>query len=111
MGTSFWETREERNENRLAIWIATFEPDAKRDWEDMQGRDKEEVAGFLEGAKRLWQRSDASSQRAITIRAQQVGLSPQQYLAVFLTHLPDLDIVEEKAETMAYLIREQENLN
>jgi hypothetical protein len=111
METSLWETREERNNNRFAIWIETFEPDAKRDWEDMQGQDKEEVATLLEGAKHLWKRSDATSQRTIATRAQKVGLSPKEYLAVFLAHLPDLDAVEEQAETMVYLARDQQDLN
>jgi hypothetical protein len=110
MTTSLWEAREQRINNRFAIWVATFESDAKRDWEDMQGRDEEEVASLLEVAKRLWKRSDATSQDTIATRAQKVGLSPKEYLAVFLAHLPDIDAVEEKAETMAYLVQEQEDL-
>ena len=47
MATSLWEAREQRSNNRFTIWIATFESDAKRDWEDMQGRD-EEGSGSLE---------------------------------------------------------------
>ncbi len=111
MGTALWDTREERINDRFAIWIETFESDAKRDWEDMQGRDEQEVASLLQEAKRLWKRSDATAQRTIATRAQQVGLSPTEYLAVFLTHLLDLDAMEEKAEIMAYLAREQEDLN
>jgi hypothetical protein len=106
MGTSLQEVREKRIYNRFTIWIATFESDAKRDWDDMQGQD-EEVASLLELGKRLWKRSDATSQHTIATRAQKVGLSPKEYLAVFLAHLPDIDAVEEKAETMAYLAREQ----
>jgi hypothetical protein len=107
MATSLWEAREQRSNNRFAIWIATFESDAKRDWEDMQGRDEEEVASLLEVAERLWKRSDATSQHTIATRAQQVELSPKEYLAVFVAHLPEFDAVEEKAETMAYVAQQQ----
>lgn len=111
MGTSLGEAREERINDRFAIWIGTFESDAKRDWEDMQGWDEEEIASLLEVAKRLWKRTEATTQHTIAARAQKVGLSPKEYLAVLLAHLPDLDAVEEKVETMAYLAQEQEDLN
>ena len=106
MTTALWEAREEMINTRFAIWIGTFESDAKRDWEDMQGRDEEEVASLLEVAERSWKRADATAQHTIATRAQKVGLSPKEYLAVFLAHLPDIDAVEEKAETMAYIAQQ-----
>jgi hypothetical protein len=106
MTTALWQARGQRTNNRFAIWMATFESDAKRDWQDLQGEDEELVTSLLEAAKRLWTRSEGSSQHTIATRAQHVGLSPREYLAVFLSHLPDLDAVEEKAETMAYLAQQ-----
>jgi hypothetical protein len=106
MTTALWQAREQRTNSRFAIWIATFESDAKRDWQDMQGEGEELVASLLEAAKRLWTRSEGTSQHTIATRAQQVGLSPREYLAVFLAHLPDIDAVEEKAATMAYLAQQ-----
>lgn len=110
MGTYSGEEREE-GIHRLTIWLETFEPEAQKDWQAMKGWEEQEVADLLAEAKAAWDRYDVRSQHAIAARAHHVGLSPLEYLAVFITHVPDTEILEEREETAQYLAQQQEDGN
>ena len=115
MRTSLWEEHEQEDReeriNRFAIWMEQFEPDAKGDWEDMKGWGTETLADITKVAKGLWERCSIASQHTIATHAKKVGLSPTEYLVVFLARLPDMDALEESEEIMEYLTQETEDLH
>ncbi len=93
--------------HRLAIWLETFEPEAQHDWQAMKEWGEQEVADLLAEARTAWDRYDEKTQHAIATRAERVGLSPLEYLAVFISHVSDTEILEEKEETEQYLAQQQ----
>jgi hypothetical protein len=115
MRTSLWEEHEqedcEERSNRFAIWIEQFEPDAKRDWENMKEWGTEALVDITKEAKGLWKRCSVASQHTIATRAKKVGLSPTEYLIVFLARLSDMDAIEESKEMMEYVAQETEDLH